>query len=329
MRVLIWLGGLKLTLAIFFLLGFSVMAAYFSEVRTSPWLVFSLLALAVNLLAAIISKPHFRRQAPLLWFHLALLTLIILVAVGRLTFLRGQAEVIEGTEFSGQLIKADQGPWHAGDLSAVRFVNHGFRIAYAPGLTRLDTQNLVSWTDAEGRRQEQRIGDHVPLVLNGFRFYTTSNKGFALLFEWRPKNGSPRVGSVNLPSYPANSLKQAQRWALPGVEAPVWAMLQFEGELIPTEAAGEFRLPEDHQVVVRVGEQRWQLPEATTEAVAEGRTTVRLAEGELVYLGLRSWMGYLVTYDRTLPWLLAAAVFAVLALGWHFWRKFSSRPWDA
>jgi hypothetical protein len=30
-----------------------------------------------------------------------------------------------------------------------------------------------------------------------------------------------------------------------------------------------------------------------------------------------------------MPWLLAACTLAVLALGWHFWSKFSVRPWQA
>jgi cytochrome c biogenesis protein len=40
-------------------------------------------------------------------------------------------------------------------------------------------------------------------------------------------------------------------------------------------------------------------------------------------------MGYSVFYDWTMPWLLAACTLAVLALGWHFWSKFSVRPWQA
>ena len=322
------LASLKLTLAIFGLLTVSVLLAYRSEVRTSPWLVLSLCLLALNLIAAILTNPHFRRQLPLLTFHLALLSIILLVAVGRMTFLKGQAEVIEGTEFSGNLVKREAGPWHGGDIAGVRFVNQGFRIAYAPGLTRLATKNQVAWVDEAGQPQEKMIGDHVPLVLKNYRFYTTSNKGFALIFEWRPTQGLPATGSVNLPSYPANSLKQAQRWALPGLPEPVWAMLQFDGDLIPLDQAGEFRLPDDYQVVVRYGDQRWELPGAKPQALEQDTRSIELPGGKLVYLGLRSWMGYLVTYDRTLPWLLAAAVVAVLSLGAHFWQKFSARSWN-
>ena len=52
-----------------------------------------------------------------------------------------------------------------------------------------------------------------------------------------------------------------------------------------------------------------------------------LAGGRLTYKELRTWMGYTVFYDWTLPWLFAAGLIAVLSLGWHYWRKFATRPW--
>ncbi|OYU68100.1 MAG: hypothetical protein CFE45_43430, partial [Burkholderiales bacterium PBB5] len=41
-----------------------------------------------------------------------------------------------------------------------------------------------------------------------------------------------------------------------------------------------------------------------------------------VYEGLRTWMGYRVAFDPTLPWLLASALLAALALGVHYTLKF-------
>lgn len=320
---LVRLASLKLTLAVFILLGASLLLAYFSAVRTSPWLVFSLALLAVNLLAAIATNRHFRRQLPLLVFHLALLAIVLLVAVGRLTYLRGKAEVVEGEEFEGRLTEADAGPWHPWGLEAARFTNLGFRIIYAPGLYRLGTENRVGWIDEQGQHHETVIGDHRPLVRNHYRFYANWNKGFALIFGWEPRKGAPVAGSVNLPGYPSNALKQAQQWQLPGEKEPIWAMLQFDGDLIPSETGGEFRLPPDYRVVVRQGGRRWELDPHL------GASSIELPGGRLRYLGLRTWMGYEVAWDRTMPWLLAASVIAVLALGWHFWRKFAARPWDA
>lgn len=316
------LASLKLTLAIFVFLGASIVLAYFNAVRTSPWLILSLSLLAANLLAAIATNRHFRRQAPLMLFHLALLAIVILIAVGRLTYFKGRAEVVEGEEFTGQFVEVDAGPWHPVGTERAHFVNLGTRIVYAPGPVRMGTENRVAWQDEQGQRQEAVIGDHTPLVRNHYRFYANWNKGIALMFGWQPNGGEPLLGSVNLPSYPANALQQARQWALPGEREPIWATLQFDGEVVP-EGGGEFTLPTKYTVVVRQGEHRWVLDGE------QGISHIELAGGRLSYLGLRTWMGYQVAWDRTMPWLLAASVLAVLALGWHFWRKFSARPWHA
>jgi cytochrome c biogenesis protein len=299
-----------------------VLVGYLNALPLTLPLVIILSLLAGNLLAVIVSSEHFRRQLPLLIFHLALLAIILLVGLGRLVYFKGQAEVLEGEEFDGQLVKSEAGPWHPWSLDQARFVNRGFSVAYAPGLVRLGTENRVAWVNPAGRIEEDVIGDHRPLVLQGYRFYTSWNKGFALLFEWTPDGGEALLGSVNLPGYPGNALKQAQKWALPGVPDAVWAMLQFDGELIPLDRAGEFRLPDDYRVVVRHGEQRWELsPAAQSDEIL-------LPGGRLRYVGLRSWMGYHITWDGTIDWLLAASAIAVLALAWHFWRQFASRPWN-
>ena len=65
--------------------------------------------------------------------------------------------------------------------------------------------------------------------------------------------------------------------------------------------------------MLRIDAQRFEL--APGERVA-------LTGGTLVYEGLRSWMGYRVTHDWTLPWLLAAALLAALALAWHYTQRF-------
>lgn len=320
--LLVRLASLKLTLAIFLLLGGSVMLAYFSEIRTSPWLVFSLSLLVINLLAAIATNRRFRRQAPLMVFHLALLAIVILVALGRLTYFKGRTEVVEGQEFSGEFVDIDAGPWHPLGVDRARFSNLETRIVYGPGPVRLGTQNRVGWLDEDGRPREAVIGDHLPLVRNHYRFYANWNKGFALMFAWQPSVGEPLVGSVNLPSYPANALQQARQWSLPGSPEPLWAMLKFEGDLIP-DTGGEFRLPASYQVVLRHGARRWEIDGT------QGVIPIDLPGGRLSYLGLRTWMGYQVAWDRTMPWLLFASVVAALALGWHFWTKFNARPWNS
>lgn len=319
-RLLQQLASLRLTLVILAAVGLGVTAAYVSETHTVWALVGPLAACAVNLLAAIATNGVFRRQMPLLVFHLCLLALILLVAAGRLTYLKGQVELTDGTWFEGKLTAAEAGPLHAGRLERVRFANLGFRIDYDTGMRRGPTRNAVRYVDGGGQQQMLMIGDQTPLVLNGYRFYTSPNKGFAPTFLWRPRGGETLVGSVHLPAYPLHEYRQAQTWQLPGSSVDVWTQLQFDENLLDPSKPDEFKLPAEHVLVLRVGERRWEL---------QPGDGVDLPEGRLDYQGVRAWMGYTVFYDWTIPWLLAAALGAVGALGWHFWRKFASRPWNA
>ena len=61
-------------------------------------------------------------------------------------------------------------------------------------------------------------------------------------------------------------------------------------------------------------------------AVLQPGQQFRLPGGQLRYVEPRMWMGYELFYDPTLPWLVAAALLAVVALAWHFWEKLWSRP---
>jgi cytochrome c biogenesis protein len=317
------LASLRLTLVALLLLGLGTAIAYNAQGEgeaTLP-LVFPLGLLAVNLMAAVATNKTFRRQSALLVFHLALIAIIVLVALGRLSYLRGSAEVVSGGEFAG-LVKQEAGPWHRDHLASVRFQSQGFTIAYQPGLQRNGTRNRVRWIDDNGLPRTADIGDIDPLVIHGYRFYTTHNKGFSLVFRWHPRDGAaPLLGSVNLPAYPAHEHAQAREWQLPGADTggPIWTQLVFDEILLDPDKDSEFRLPSRHEVVVRLGERRETL-------VPGGR--IALEHGQLEYLELRTWMGYAVFYDWTIPWLLASCVLAVLSLGAHLWSKYFSRPWS-
>lgn len=315
------LASLKLTAAIIAAIAGAV-AYSFRTGASSTWsLAVPLSLFAVNLGAAVATNPAFRRQSALLVFHLALLAVIMLVAAGRLTYLKGKVEISEGEAFSGEAVNAEAGPLHAWALSKVSFVNEGFSIDYAPGLRRGKTVNRVRWSDEEGREQAGWIGDHYPLVLHGYRFYTSFNKGFAPVFLWLPQSGgAPQRGTVHLPGYPAFEFQQAQDWQPPGSQIKVWVMLQFDEVILAPEKPSQFRLPKEHKLIVRVGDERREMVPGSRYA---------LPEGVLVYEGLRTWMGYTVYSDWTTSWLLAACAVAVLSLGWHFWTKFAAQPWRA
>ena len=314
------LASLKLSLVVLAWLACAVALAYAGALSPTWALAAPLTLLALNLAAAVATHPVFRQQTALLVFHLALIAMVLLLAAGRLTYLKGQLELTEGVEFSGQLTHHEAGPWHPSRLERVRFVNEGFSIGYAPGIRREKTRNRVRYADAAGQSQSAEIGDQTPLVLQGYRFYTSHNKGFAPVFLWRPAaGGEPLLGTVHLPSYPIHEYRQSREWEIPGTALKLWTMLQFDEIILDPEKPSEFRLPQQHKVIVRSGELRREL---------QPGEAMELPEGKLVYQGLRSWMGYTVFYDWTIYWLLAACLVAIGAMGWHFWGKFSARPWN-
>lgn len=314
------LASLRLTLGLIALLAAGTAVALRLEgARTWP-MVIPLGLLVVNLLAAIVTNGVFRRQTPLLVFHLSLVALLTLVAAGRLTYLKGHVGITEGTNFEGVLTEVEHGPWHIDRLSSVSFINSGFTIEYAPGLQRGATRNDIALQGADGRWRHIVIGDQEPLVIAGYRFYTTFNKGFAPTFRWQRADGTTVFGSVQLPPYPLKEYSQALEWTPPGSQVSVWVMLDIDEVLLNSDKHATFRLPEKYKLVVRVGNDRHEMRPGDA---------IRLIDGTLGFVGLRSWMGYKVFYDWTLPWLLAACAVAVVSMGCHFWQKFAARPWDA
>ena len=347
------LASLKLTLVVLVALGAGVLIAYLSEVRTTWALVVPLTMFAVNLSAAIATKPAFRRQTALLVFHLALIAIVLLIAIGRLTYLKGTLELGKGEFFNGSLTTSEAGPLHYGNLKEVRFTNEGFEIDYAQaplpaespvklitgdnppaaaasipatgeqisdarGVQRGATRNRVRWFDKTGGEHAAEIGDHEPLVIQGYRFYTSPNKGFAPVFIWIPDNDQPIKGSIHLPAYPVHEYKQILEWTPPGSALKLWTQLQFDEVILDPARPSQFRIPKRHKIVIRNGADRHELLPGSR---------VRFPGGVLLYDSLTIWMGYTVFYDWTISWLFAASIVAVLSLAWFFWQKFAARPW--
>ncbi len=319
------LASLKFTLLLLVLLLAAVWSAYqldwvYGQQGYGVWILGApLAALTLNLLAAICTSPRFRRQTPLLMFHLALLAVALLVALGRLTYLKGWAEVTEGGEFDGQLMGFDAGPLHPWHIEGLRFTNERFRITYDLGPQRDKTFNTLSYREGAEERREV-IGDQKPLVLQGYRFYTSFNKGFAPTFAWRhAETGEVVQGSVHLPSYPGNQYSQALEWPLPGTERRLWIKLNFDEVILTPDQPSEFRIPRTHSLVVRDGQARHEI---------QAGDRLSFPEGELHYLGLRTWMGYQIYYDETRYWLLAACLLAAASIGWFFWDKYQRTPWQ-
>ena len=304
-------GSLRTTLALLALL-FGVVLAY--PGRWPLAAVFA--ALAANLVAALARHPLLRRQGALLVFHLALLALVVLVGVGRLASLDGRFELTQGVPFDGRLLDRAAGPLYLERLERLAFHHEGFEIDYAAGRRRGATRNTVVWNDEGGTPRRAVVGDHRPLVIDGHRFYTTSNKGFAPVLRWEPERGEPVLGSVHLPSFPVHELRQSREWSLPDGRA-VWIQLAIDEALIDPAAATRFALPERHRLVVR-----WDDAGRESRAELAPGEAVALPGGTLSYAELSTWMGYRVSHDPTLPWLLAASVLAALSLAAHYVGRF-------
>ncbi len=314
------LSSNRFTLMCLVLLAAGSVAYYQFAIPGKTWFVaLPTLLLVMNFLFAVAARGILRNNWPLMIFHFALIVLAALGLVSRMSYFQATLELAEQEVFRGdprQLDNLSRGPWHRYGLADAEFSNLGFSINYHRGIKRDRTINRIGLA-ADGGRQVVEIGDHVPLVIGHYRFYTTHNKGYAPIFEWRQAGSdSALTGSIHLPAYPINEYRQALEWQIPGSGLRLWTMLRIDENVLPDDRPFEFAIPARHHIVVRIGERRFELSPGDQ---------IELDEGVLSYKGLSSWMGYKVDYDWTRPWLLATAIIAILSLFAHYSWKFT-RP---
>ena len=305
------LASTKITLVGLGVLGASLIAREFSLLSGSWWMITLLVVLAVNLAAALIVMPRLRQEPGLLIFHIALLTLMVLAGVGRLTHFDGHVEVMEGSTFSVADVTVDsKGSFHPEWLDRIDFLQGPYSVEYAPGIKRSRTRSEIQFQSESGP-EVRGVGDDVPFVSHGYRFYTTHNKGMAVVLTWLPVKGEPITGAVHMPAYPLFDWKQDNHWQPPqGPDIRFWLHLDT-----PLKEDRAWTLASDHVsgvLVVNSQGRRMELKRGER---------VRLEGGELRFDELRGWMGYRIFFDPTLPWLLAAAIAAVFGLALQFWRK--------
>lgn len=314
------LASLKFTLVGMVLLGMGAAASYGNPVDVSVWvLIVPLALLALNLSAAIIANPRINRQPGLLVFHICLLSTVLLVGVGRLTHLDAHIEMAQNEGFhKASLLEVQKGPWHAGNLDTVEFIQGPYTVDYAPGLQRGLTHSTVFLPGPGGEVVPQDVGDDRPLVLERYRFYTTHNKGFAAILTWLPTQGQPITGRINMPSYPLFDYKQDNQWTPPGTEEKIKFWLQLQTGLTLEKAWVLDGRNSTGILVVSVGDKREEL---------QLGDEVQLPHGRLRYEGLTTWMGYRVFYDPTIQWLFWVTITGVLGLTHFFWTKLNLKPW--
>ena len=319
---IIWraLASLRLTLGCILLALAIALTGEAFGVAFGTYMTIPFALLCLNLLAAVATNPKLYRHGGLLGFHLALAALALLAAFDQLLTLSGHVEVTEGAAFDPGLVQAEAGPLHPGGLERVRFVQGGFTVKYAPGLKRRDTRSMVQVRSGNNGWRTVIVGDDRPLVFGDFRFYTSFNKGFAPLLTFFDKQGVPHRGTVHLPSYPLNYYKQGNRWTPPGGSRPIKLWLHLPKPAFETQENWQFQKPESAALVVIDGGNRYELRPGGV---------VDIGLGKLRYEGLRSWMGYTITYSPLLAWMLAAAATAILCLAWHVARGVMRTPWHA
>jgi len=314
-----WLASTRLTLVGMLCLAVGAGLSYDNPATTSAWVLITPLGLlAINLFAAILSQPGINRRPGLLFFHIGLLGICVLSAIGQLSTLEGHVELSLGSAFHpSEINDVKQGPWHRGNISKVQFVQGEFTVDYSPRLMRGPTRSYVQVSDAHGNWSEKVVGDDTPLIIDGYRFYTTFNKGFAAVLTWTPVNGSPVTGAVHMPSYPLFEHKQDNRWTPPGESQELKLWLRLNTAYDPENA---WVLDLDSATGVLV------VNDLDDRVELSPGESVILSGGELRFDQITSWMGYKVFYDPTLKALFFSAILAVFGLFFHYWRKFSDQP---
>ncbi|MBI5451716.1 MAG: cytochrome c biogenesis protein ResB [Gammaproteobacteria bacterium] len=317
-RALRYLGSTRFTLLGMAALALGAALSYDNPAGTPAWvLVVPLAALALNLLLAMCINPRIHRQWGLLGFHLGLLGVVVLAAIGRLTYMEAHLELVTGSAFdAGELFDVRRGPWHDGGLQQLQFVQGPYTVDYRAGMVRGRTHSQVHVAGPHGQWQPQDVGDDRPLRVHGYRFYTTFNKGFAPVLTWMA-DGRPAVtGTVNMPAYPLFDFRQQNSWTPPGGRAIRFWLKLDTGRDDQRAWRLDVRTVSS-RLIVNSDEQRIEL--------LPGQQ-VRLDGGVLRYDRLAAWMGYKLFYDPTLHALFAAAVFGILGLFVHYWRTMFRQP---
>jgi len=310
MTALRLVGSLRLTLVGMSWLLLAILLAYLGDLPLAGWMVAPLGVLCLNLVCALVSNPRFRVQYGLLIFHICLLSVLLLAVIGLLARYEARVMLAEGQRLPDADIQVmDIGPWHPGGLENLDFVQGLVRVEYTAGL-RMGAMSSRLGLRQDGAVQELHLQRNKSLVLDGFRFTPTSNKGIAVLLQWRGERGQSMTGTVNFPSYPLLAWQQEMEW-----ETPAGQALRLSLELPP--------VPDQHAWVLASSELRGSLrvqADGSSHALAPGQS-LSLRGGTLGFQAFRLWMGYRVEYAPLVPWVIAAALIGILGLAAHFYSS--------
>lgn len=313
------LASPHLMVAFFLLMAAAALGVAYDVVEATPAALVPLGLLVINLVAAIVSKPRFRADLPLLVFHVALLVFVALIAVARLTYYEGAARVAVGERFWGDLQKERRGTLHGDGARTLRFSNDGFSEIFPERNVYRNTLNRVSFPDENGNLHEGVIGDDHPLVLDGYRIYTSRNRGFAAMVQWSGDNGALQFATLQLDRVGEDGYTPGMDWEIPS-GPPIWVALSTEPLPVTpgTQRTNLGASEAPNKMVVRHGGRSYEL---------RAGESAELPGGRLTYTRLSAWMGYNIIYDPTKPWLIGTISIAIASLLW-FYAKRLWRTWD-
>lgn len=313
------LASPRLMVTFFLLMAAAALGVAYELIAPTPAALVPLGLLVVNLSASIGTNARFRADLPLLVFHVSLVAFIALLAVARLTYFEGKATVPVGSGFGGDLHTEERGTLHGNGASALRFSNDGFTEIFPERNQYRRTHNQVRFQDAAGNLHTGEIGDDRPLVLDGYRIYTSRNRGFAPMVEWIADDGAIHFTTIQLGQVGQDGFTPGTQWEIPA-GPQVWLSLSTEpmrgvpGTQRDNLGAKQAR----NKLVLRHDGRFYDLQ--VSESVA-------LPGGRLTYSGLSAWMGYNIIYDPTRPWLIGTISIAIASLLWFYARRLW-RTWD-
>lgn len=311
-----WLAGLaspRLTVLFFMLTAAAALAAAYRVTTPTVLMAAPFALLLANVGAAILVQRRFRADLPLLLFHLALLSLVALIGLARLIYMTGTLTLTSGTAFDGQLTTDVRGPLHGGRPRELRFANDGFVEDQSARHRLHATYNRVRWQDDAGQWHPALIGDDQPLLIKGYKIYTSNHRGFSPLFRWQGTDGSEEFGTVQLADQLDGLPAPAMKSRLPD-GSEIWVMLDSE-QLDAAPGKERVNLASAslaHSLILRLGEARH---------VMRPGDRIDLPGGNLTYVQLDSWMGYVISYDPTRPWIFATVLIGIASLIWFYWRR--------
>jgi len=308
-----YLSSLKLSFAAMAALLFGVLFSYFDQKQSVLWIALPLLVLAVNLLTAMVYNPRIRQNSGLLMFHICLLALAVLAALGQLTSMKGHVEIVQGQVFDHeQVTVVQQGPWHTiANLKNIDFEQGDFSVEYTQALRRGKTNSSLI-TDYGA----VLMGDNTGFKHSGYRFYTSSNKGFATMLVWHGESGEVINGAVHFPSFPLYDWKQENQWITPAGQLLKMEFVSKQQSDVNNSWQLDSHLA-DGSLVIETADASKQIRQQT---LTSGQR-IKLDGGQLEFAAVRMWMGYSIFYNPWLAWFFATSIVGVFGLGWHYYLK--------